>query len=131
MKKAKAVQKAAAVNAAQASKRAKQAAAASAVQAPKGKPGKQGKADKKVAKPGKPGKLTRRNATAANAVWRATGKNMALRAPHVVAAWDALVKLLPASTEKLCKLPALDMPNGNSRPSFLSYMQRRGYLEAK
>jgi hypothetical protein len=73
-------------------------------------------------------KLTKRNSTPLNAVLVATNKVNRNRAPHVQAAWQAVVAALPATATQLATLPALAHPQCVSPQAFLSYMLRRGHL---
>ena len=76
-------------------------------------------------------KLTKRNATALTAVLEQTEKVPRNRVGHTSAAWDALVKLLPATAAELCKLPELAAKECVSPQAFVSYMIRRGNLRVK
>ena len=53
------------------------------------------------------------------------------RAPHVVDAWEAVKKALPATAIELAKLAPLSNARCVSPQAFLSYMLRRGFLTTK
>ena len=74
-------------------------------------------------------KLTKRNSTPLKGTIVLTDKVARNRAGHNAAAWDALVKILPATAEAICKLPELANPACNSPQAFLSYLIRRGNLK--
>jgi hypothetical protein len=76
-------------------------------------------------------KLTKRNATPLDKALVATDKPQRSRAPHVVAAWDAVKAALPATAAELAKLEPLQDAKCVSPQAFLSYMLRRGYLAVK
>lgn len=76
-------------------------------------------------------KLTKRNATPTDKPLVATDKVQRSRAPHNLAAWDAIKAALPATAAELAKLEPLQDAKCISPQAFLSYMQRRGYLAVK
>ena len=76
-------------------------------------------------------KLTKRNATPNDALLVLTAKVPKSRAAHVVTAWEAVKKALPATALELAKLEALAEPKCVSPQAFLSYMLRRGFLTTK
>lgn len=76
-------------------------------------------------------KLTKRNSTPTGAQLFATDKPQRSRAPHVIAAWDAVKAALPNTATELAKLEPLSDPKCVSPQAFLSYMLRRGYLAVK
>lgn len=76
-------------------------------------------------------KLTKRNNTATDKPLMATDKPQRSRAPHVIAAWEAVKSALPATAAELAKLEPLADPKCVSPQAFLSYMLRRGYLAVK
>jgi hypothetical protein len=76
-------------------------------------------------------KLTKRNNTATDKPLVATEKPQRSRAPHNVAAWDAIKAALPATAAELAKLEPLQDAKCVSPQAFLSYMLRRGYLAVK
>jgi len=76
-------------------------------------------------------KLTKRNSTPLDKALVATDKPQRSRAPHNVAAWDAIKAALPATAAELAKLEPLADPKCVSPQAFLSYMLRRGYLAVK
>lgn len=76
-------------------------------------------------------KLTKRNTTPTDKPLVATDKPQRSRAPHNVAAWDAIKAALPATAAELAKLEPLADPKCVSPQAFLSYMLRRGYLAVK
>jgi len=76
-------------------------------------------------------KLTKRNATPSDALLVLTAKAPKSRAAHVIAAWDAVKKALPATALELAKLEALSEPKCVSPQAYLSYMLRRGFLTTK
>lgn len=76
-------------------------------------------------------KLTKRNATPVGTTLVQTDKQPKARAAHVQAAWSAVVAALPATASTLAALPELQHPACVSGPAFLSYMLRRGFLQAK
>jgi hypothetical protein len=75
--------------------------------------------------------LTKRNGTPLNAPLHYTGKPLRMRAAHVTDAWAAVSAMLPATAAQLATLPALAHPACVSPQAWLSYMVRRGYLQAK
>lgn len=76
-------------------------------------------------------KLTKRSSLLVGQVLVATTKPVRVRAPHVQAAWAAVVAALPATSTQLAQLPALAHPQCVSPQGFISYMHRRGYLAVK
>lgn len=76
-------------------------------------------------------KLTKRSTTQLTQVLVKTDKVNKNRAEHVKAAWEAVVKALPATAETLCKLEPLQVKQCVSPQGFVSYMLRRGYLAVK
>jgi len=76
-------------------------------------------------------KLTKRNATPNDALLTLTDKVPKSRAAHVVTAWEAVKKALPATAIELAKLEPLSDAKCVSPQAFLSYMLRRGFLTTK
>jgi hypothetical protein len=76
-------------------------------------------------------KLTKRNNTQVGTTLVATAKVPKSRAPHVKAAWQAVLAALPATATTLCALPPLAHPQCVSPQAFVSYMLRRGHLMPK
>ena len=76
-------------------------------------------------------KLTKRNATPQDALLVLTNKAPKSRAPHVIAAWEAVKAALPATAIELAKLAPLGDAKCVSPQAYLSYMLRRGFLTTK
>jgi len=76
-------------------------------------------------------RLTKRNSTPTDALLVLTDKAPKSRAAHVVTAWEAVKKALPATAIELAKLEPLRDVKCVSPQAFLSYMLRRGFLTTK
>jgi len=76
-------------------------------------------------------RLTKRNSTPTDALLVLTDKAPKSRAAHVITAWEAVKKALPATAIELAKLEALAEPKCVSPQAYLSYMLRRGFLTTK